>query len=116
MDDILSQLLEYQRKDLRANFRLDYGDLKRLSRYIDTNFFTDQCCYWKGFKTSKNESNYITFYYKKKKVSLYRILYYNFVDELEKSEYIRCSCPNKGLCCNVQHLTKKTVKSSKKEE
>lgn len=105
MSNILADLLTYQRKNLKLSSKLDYNDLKRLTKYIDKNFFTSECCIWAG-KQNKKKSNYITFYYRKKKVSLYRILYYNFVGNLTKTEFIRCSCDNKGSCCNVNHLKK----------
>lgn len=107
MDDILTKLMQKQRKNINNNLRLSYPDLKRISKYVDDNFFTDKCCIW---NTKATQTDYITFYYKKKKVSLCRILYYNFVDDLEKTDYLKYICDNKGKCCNVSHLIKKTKK------
>lgn len=105
--NLLGKLMDCQRKELVSTNRLDYNDLKRLTKYVNDKFFTDECCIWAGSTSSKKvSSRYITFYFKKKKVSLYRILYYNFEGDISDDEYIRSMCPNKGICCNVKHLQK----------
>jgi hypothetical protein len=108
-DQLLSKLLDNQRKNIDPNNLLEYKDLKRLTKYIDTSFFTIKCCIWDKIKnknTKDKRANYITFYFRKKKVSLYRILYYNFVDDIGNNEFIRCMCKNRNYCCNVNHLAK----------
>ena len=105
MVDILGKLMNDQRDNIQIEYRMLYNDLKRLSQYIDDDFFTDMCCIWKR-KIDYHNKKYITFYFNKKKISLYRLLYINFENSLGQDEYIRTLCPNKGLCCNVRHFQK----------
>ena len=39
-------------------------------------------------------------------MSLHRILYLNYIDDLNKNEYLKFNCPNKGICCNINHFNK----------
>ena len=49
---------------------------------------------------------YINFYFRGKKIALHRLLYINFIGNLDDDEYIKFSCTNKGKCCNLNHLIK----------
>lgn len=119
-DDILQELIKNQRKDVPIEFKLSLQDLKRISNNLDKSIFTgDICCIWKGYVTNKNNNNrakYINFYFNHKKMALHRLLYINFVDNLEKSQYIKYSCTNKGQCCNLNHIKKVNNKKQKKKE
>ena len=69
----------------------------------------NNCCIWNGYITNeKNQSKgtYINFYFNKKKIALHRLLYINYVDDVNSNEYIKFSCINKGKCCNVNHMKK----------
>jgi hypothetical protein len=108
--EIFKNLIKRQRKDINIDRKLQLNDLKRICKYIDTDIFiTDNCCYWSGYVTNKNndtKGTYINFYFKKKKIALHRLLYYNFVDDLDADEYIKFTCSNKGICCNIHHMKK----------
>lgn len=105
---LLQELLTRQIRGVPADKKLQYSDLKRICKYIDTSIFSeDECCLWKGYITNMNNSNkgtYINFYFRNKKVALHRLLYLNFVEGLEQDEYLKFSCDNKGKCCNINHL------------
>jgi hypothetical protein len=44
------------------------------------------------------------FYFNGKKVALHRLLYNNFLGDLDDSEYLKYNCENKGKCCNLNHF------------
>lgn len=57
-------------------------------------------------KNNKKKGSYVNFYFNKKKVALHRLLYLNYVDELDSQEYLKFTCNNPGKCCNINHLSK----------
>lgn len=106
---ILVELLEKQKKDVDNNIKLQYDDLRRITKYINTSIFSNNCCVWTGHvanTNNKKKCKYINFYFKNKKVALHRLLYSNYIGPLKKKEYLKFSCNNRGLCCNVTHLEK----------
>jgi len=109
---LLKQLINKQIKTISSNKKLSYSDLKRIGKYIDTSIFNnDGCCMWKGYVTnSKPDKNhkgsYVNFYFKRKKVALHRILYGNFKEDIDDSDYLKYTCDNKGSCCNINHMVK----------
>ena len=108
-DQILTELIQKQKKDVIHTKKLMYNDLKRVSKYLPHSIFTNDCCIWNGYITQikNNEHNlYINFFFKGKKHALHRLLYSNFIGELNDSEYIKFNCPNKGKCCNIEHFHK----------
>ena len=109
-DKVLSELLSKQLNKVDKNKRLDYKDIKRLSKYLtDSIFQKDKCVLWTGYITNKNNFEkgvYINFYFRNKKYALHRLLYVNFIGNLYDDEYLRFTCENKGCCCNVNHLYK----------
>ena len=51
--DLLKELLTKQIKDVPANYRLHYGDLKRICKYIPHSIFDEnKCCIWEGYITN----------------------------------------------------------------
>jgi len=117
---IFQELIKNQRKNLLSNKKLSYSDLKRISSYINTSIFNNDCSIWLGYITVisnkhnvgtdkvpeiKNTS-FINFFFNGKKQALHRILYYNFIGELSDSEYLKYSCDNKGSCCTLSHISK----------
>jgi hypothetical protein len=109
-NDIINELIINQRKNITNNMRLSYNDMKRISKYLSKSLFinSDECSIWNGYILSiKNyKHNYINFFFNKKKYSLQRLLYINYVDNLENNEYLKFSCLNKGICCNIKHFYK----------
>jgi hypothetical protein len=107
--DILNELINKQRKDVYYAKKLTYRDLNRIVKYVDKSLFGKECCIWKGYISclGKDLNNfYINFFFKDKKVGLHRLLYSNYVGNIENNEYVRFSCENIGKCCNINHFIK----------
>jgi hypothetical protein len=104
---IFQELIKNQRKDLLVGKKLDFSDLKRISSYLSKSIFQNECSIWNGYITEfKNNSFYINFYFNGKKQALHRLLYYNFVGDIEDNEYLKYNCINKGKCCCINHFSK----------
>jgi hypothetical protein len=118
-DDILKELQDKQIDDVDHDNKLQYSDLKRMCKYVNTSIFDEnQCCLWKGYVTNSNNSDkctYINFYFKKKKTALHRLMYSNFVEKLTSDYYLKFNCENKGKCCNIAHLKKFKFNITKKK-
>jgi hypothetical protein len=107
--NILCELINNQRKDVAIDKKLSYNDLKRISKYLTVSIFGNDCSIWKGYITfikHDETKSYINFFYRKKKYALHRLLYNNFINYIDDSEYIKFKCPNKGKCCNINHFYK----------
>ena len=108
-NNVLSDLIRLQLKNVPPEKKLSYSDLIRISKYLNNSIFDNKCAIWSGYVTSiKNDDKnvYINFYFNGKKYALHRLLYVNFVGELCDSEYIKFNCENKGRCCNINHIYK----------
>lgn len=109
-NEILTELINKQLKNIDSKKKLQYSDLKRICKYIDNSIFDEnKCCIWKGYITNSNNNNkgtYISFYFREKKIILHRLLYSNFVEQLNSDEYLKFNCENIGKCCNIKHLKK----------
>lgn len=102
---ILYELTKNQRENINYNKKLLYNDIKKISENLNESIFNNNnCCIWQGFITTTNKNNYIHFYFNNKKILLQRLLYLNYVDELNDNEYIKFKCLNKGICCNINHF------------
>ena len=89
--------------------KLTFDDIKRLDKYIKGNIFNSYaCCIYKG----ELKKAYATISFKGKKVSVHRLLYHNYIDNITKDDYVYFSCYNKGACCNLNHF--KILKNKKK--
>lgn len=107
--EILSKLIKYQRIDIQLDKKLAFNDLNRISYNLPFDIFTDECCIWKGYITnlkSKTKNCYISFFFKNKKVSLHRLLFANYIEDIHDNEYIKYTCCNKGKCCTIGHMKK----------
>lgn len=120
--ELLKELLTKQLKTVQYQKRLQYSDLKRICKYINSSIFDPvKCCKWEGYITNSNNTcgkgTYINFYFRKKKAALHRLLYSNFIGELLDDEYLKFNCENKGTCCNIHHFKKfKYLPKTKKVE
>ena len=116
---LLIELINNQRSDVDSSKKLDIKDLHRICKNLNSSIFSkdDKCCTWCGYVTNISNSNtrYINFFFKKKKFALHRLLYENFIGNIDKSEYLRFTCENKGVCCNLNHITKIGKKIDKYE-
>jgi len=107
---LLDELVKFQRKKMASSKKLSFTDMKRVCKYINTSIFNNQnCSLWQGYITNNDHPEkgiYINFYFKGKKVALHRILYINYVDNLDNDEYLKYECENIGKCCNINHFKK----------
>lgn len=106
---LLTELCLKQRKKADKKYFLDLNDLIRLLKNIDSSIFNKtECVLWKGYltKCNNNKSCYVNFYLKKRKLALHRILYINFIDDLNDKHYLKFTCSNPGKCCNINHILK----------
>ena len=103
-------MLNKQLKNVNAQNKLNFNDIKRISKFLTTSIFSeDNCSLWTGYITNENNNlkgTYINFYYNKKKIALHRLLYENYIDKINEDDYIKFTCINKGKCCNINHLKK----------
>lgn len=114
---IFQELILKQRQDCDIDKKLTLMDIKRVSKNISTSIFdVSQCSIWNGYITNKKNSKtcYINFYFRQQKVALHRLLYENYVDNLDTDQYIKFTCPHKGKCCNINHMKTITKDKNKK--
>lgn len=115
---IYKELINKQIKVSNSN-KLSTQDIKRIAKNLNMSIFNPtDCCIWNGYITNVNNNKrgtYINFYFKKKKVTLHRLLYNNYISELSKDEYIKFTCKNKGKCCNINHMKKYKYNNPKKK-
>ena len=117
---IFKEMINKQLKDVDPLKKFKLNDLHRICKYVHSSIFSkDSCCVWTGYITNKYnlvKGTYINFYFKNKKLALHRLLYINFVESLANDEYIKFTCNNKGICCNVNHLKKHKYNKKNKVE
>jgi hypothetical protein len=102
-NNILYELIKNQRNNI-SNKKLSYNDIKKISENLNESIFNNNTCsLWYGGNLN---NNYINFYFNGKKVPLQRLLFINYIDDLNNNEYIKYKCSNKGICCNINHLYK----------
>lgn len=106
---LLAELCLKQRKHNNEKYQLEINDLTRFLKHIDRSIFnTDECVLWSGSLTKCNngKSHYVNYYLNRRKLALHRILYINFVGDLDNKQYLKYSCQNPGCCCNIKHFVK----------
>ena len=115
-NQILIELLKKQIPDVSSKKKLNLSDINRICKNLNKSIFGNRCSLWRGYikKLKNNKDKYINFYFQGKKCALHRLLYLNYIGSLERNEYLKYNCENKGLCCNVNHY-EKVVKSKTKQ-
>ena len=116
---LLTELCLKQRKKADKKYFLELNDLIRLLKNINGSIFNKtECVLWKGYltKCNNNKSCYVNFYLKKRKLALHRILYINFIDDLDVKNYLKFTCENPGKCCNINHIIKVSENDENFEE
>tara|TARA_B100001093_G_scaffold519434_1_gene608457 strand:- start:1683 stop:2111 length:429 start_codon:yes stop_codon:yes gene_type:complete len=105
---IFQELITKQRHQCDISKKLSLQDIKRISKNLNSSIFKENSCsLWKGYvtnKTKETKSSYINFYFRHRKVALHRLLYENYISNLNDNQYIKYSCENKGVCCNINHM------------
>ena len=107
---IFTELINRQLYNIPHDKKLSLSDMRRICKYINSSIFhPTECCLWGGYITNNNNFNkgrYVNFYHNRKKVALHRLLYSNYVQNIDNAEYLKFTCKNKGICCNINHLQK----------
>ena len=107
----INEMKEKQLKTVSKANKLRICDIHRIVENINNSIFDpENCSIWNNYNShiaNKKKGLYINFYFKdKKKIALHRLIYANYKEKLSNNEYIRYSCENKGICCNVNHMFK----------
>jgi len=106
-ESLINEMIEKQLPTIVLSNKLTYSDICRISNFIDTSIFSENdCCLWKGYITNPSKRPSILFFFNKKKTSLHRLLYINFVGPLDSNSYLRFICSNKGRCCCIYCMKK----------
>ena len=117
-DILIKEMITKQLKNIEKKNKFSYNDIQKISKNLNSSIFDDNdCSIWTGYITNDNKKNkgrYVNFYFNKKKTALRRLLYINFICDVSANEYIKYTCPNKGKCCNVNHMIKKKYKTKNK--
>jgi hypothetical protein len=114
---IFQELIQNQRKNIITDKKLSLSDLKRISLYLSNSIFTNNCSLWEGYVTEiKNTNAFVNFFFNGKKQALHRILFNNFVGDVNENEYLKFTCKNKGKCCNITHIVLLKEKIDNNEE
>lgn len=115
----MTEMLRRQIPIVPSDKKLQPDDIRRVCEWLTTSIFDKvSCSLWNGYITNDKHLHkwkYVNFYFNSKKVPLHRLLYINFVENLKDTEYIRYECPNKGVCCNVNHMTRKVTKRGSRD-
>ena len=101
--DILGNMLNYQRSQIPTigkYGRLDLEDLLRIANRLDADIFKDTGC--TRFNAASQQVSFHG-----EKVPLNRLLYHNFIGDVNPGDLVINSCENKGACCNIRHIKKK---------
>lgn len=112
-NDILGNLIKHQKENTEIKSKLSLSDLKRLTNNLSKDIFNDECSVWEGPILMANNKEYISFFINGKKISLNRILYKNYIGNLDDNEYLKYTCTNKGSCCSLKHIYKINKKVQK---
>ena len=107
---LLIQLMNNQLKNINENDVFVLSDLKRILKYSELSIFQPEACVlWTGYITFA-KVRYINFYFKGRKQALIRLLYKNFIGNLDDSTYLSHTCKNPSNCINLNHIkVKKTI-------
>ena len=114
---LVDELIDKQLKDIPETRKLLYKDFLRIAKNINSSMFDeDFCSVWTGCAQIDKETKKINvhFYFRQKKMSLYKLLYINFVGPLSDTESIKFTCRNRGRCCNINHMIKFTKEDKEK--
>ena len=105
--NIFRDFLRNQRKDVTPIGRygkLNFVECLRINKFLhNVDIFTDKCVVYEN--KNKNNKTYISISYNGKKVSLLKLLYLNFVDDITNHSHIKYLCEHNGLCLSIKHIT-----------
>lgn len=114
----MQNLYDYQRTyipQIGMYGPLSHHDIVRLSYGLDSDIFRTNACvgYCGSIRRDKKYVVPLQFSYEGHKVPLNRLLYHNYIEDIEPGDNIVNTCKYKGgLCCNIRHITKRPSSSS----
>jgi hypothetical protein len=114
-NDRINEMMDRQIPNIPKPWKLHKKDIERIVDKTNGSIFDPvNCCLWqkKGQCDKKQKPNYINFFLNNKKIALHRILHSNFISVLTNEEYIKYTCPNNGICININHIEKKFYSGS----
>lgn len=108
---IATELLRHQLPQVvPIRYKMDETDMYRLARKLSGNpFHPVTCVYWNGRYANNKASRrhkgiHIKFFLNQTKFQLHRVMYANYVGEIDRNHYLKCKCCNpSGVCFNVNH-------------
>jgi len=104
---IYENLIKNQLSNVDIKYRLNLSDLRRIADNLLDDIFSNECSIWAGpVITNSNNKSYISFFYNTKKISIHRILYKNYINNLSDNEYLKYTCKNQEICCCINHFYK----------
>ena len=110
-DIFIKEMMDKRLENVDNENKFSYNDIQNISKNLNTSIFDENnCSIWTGYIT---KGQYVNFYFNKKKRILHRSLYINFKHELNEGDRIEFTCPNKGKCCNINHMKIKKCKIKK---
>lgn len=115
IDERIDEMKNKQLDDVCDERLMRTVDFTKVAKFTTNSIFSkEKCSLWTGDITKKG--NYVNFYFKdQKKVALHRLLYANFRGPvIDGEDYIKYSCNNGSVCCNVNHMVKNKYQKKKK--
>jgi hypothetical protein len=103
--DYAVYLIKRQRKDIKTvghYGKLHFKEILRIAKSCGIYYYGDDKCIPYALYVKSNVPD-ISF--RGRKISLYRILYINFIGHIEMNESIETTC-NTKYCVNICHLKK----------
>lgn len=103
----LAELVRNQLLDVPEENRLRLTDMERLAKFSDGHSYFDpvRSTLFVGYvNKNRPQDTCITFFFRKKKVALHRLLFQNYLGELTFRHYVRHLCGHRYSCVNILHL------------
>lgn len=101
----LIDMVSNQRKDIKPSGgydRITFKQLRRIDLNLRGNIFGTDCVLWAN--EADKHKKYIGITFNGKKVSLLRLLYLNYIDDIDQKDFIYYLCENRGKCCCLNHF------------
>lgn len=111
---LLCLMLIKQRECIKKDLRMSILQIIKFLGNSNTKtnllgiFDLNKCCEYNSSINDKYSNN---FYINNKKIAIHRLLYINFVDDLDDNIYLKHKCNNKN-CCNINHIEKANINAN----
>jgi hypothetical protein len=109
--NIANELQQKQRNNVPKEWKLSYKQMERISKYLPESIFDQsKCIEWEGYVDNTHSIAPFYFNSKNEKTSIHRVLYLNFIGDLQEDEKVKHNCKFKKRCCNLNHMYKHKTK------